>query len=217
LNNKITKNFFYRKFNKNYNSYAYTSVIQHKKLFQNHIASQTFTKKGPIAFLPISEKETSVVYSIKGSNKENVEYQIKKYNLKYEIKKINKINCFELKSCDLRSYYYKNVLAFGDLLHKIHPLAGQGFNMSIRDIKVLLKIINFKIEHGLVLDKSICQEFENQNKHKNLIFSSGIDFVYEFFNLENKIKNKFISKSIKLFGNNSLSNKFFTKFADEGI
>ena len=34
-----------------------------------------------------------------------------------------------------------NILAFGDLLHKIHPLAGQGFNMTIRDIKVLLEII----------------------------------------------------------------------------
>ena len=29
------------------------------------------------------------------------------------------------------SYYKDNILAFGDLLHKVHPLAGQGFNMSI--------------------------------------------------------------------------------------
>ena len=48
----------------------------------------------------------------------------------------------------MRSYYYKNILAFGDLLHKLHPLAGQGFNMSIRDINELSKIIKKK----LVLD-----------------------------------------------------------------
>ena len=57
---------------------------------------------------------------------------------------IKKISNFELKSSDLRSYYYQNILAFGDLLHKIHPLAGQGFNMTVRDIKVLTNIINEK-------------------------------------------------------------------------
>ena len=30
----------------------------------------------------------------------------------------------------------KNILAFGDMLHQIHPLSGQGFNMALRDIKV---------------------------------------------------------------------------------
>ena len=48
---------------------------------------------------------------------------------------------FLFKIFSLRSYHYKNVLAFGDLLHRIHPLAGQGFNMTIRDINILNKII----------------------------------------------------------------------------
>ena len=39
------------------------------KIPKNNIATQTFTKKGPIAFLPISNKETSIVYSIKGEKK----------------------------------------------------------------------------------------------------------------------------------------------------
>ena len=63
---------------------------------------------------------------------------IKKYNFKYEIKKIEKFNSFSLKSINLRNYYHGNFLAFGDVLHKIHPLAGQGFNMTIRDVRVLI-------------------------------------------------------------------------------
>ena len=47
----------------------------------------------------------------------------------------------------MRSYYYKNILAFGDMLHRLHPLAGQGFNMTIRDIKEIYKLIQFKIDH----------------------------------------------------------------------
>ena len=64
----FTKKFFSKKIEKNYNSYAYTSTIIHKKI-KNHTAFQNFTNNGPIAFLPISDTETSVVYSIKSIKK----------------------------------------------------------------------------------------------------------------------------------------------------
>ena len=72
-----------------------------------------------------------------------------RHNFKYEIKKIDNVENFELKSFILRSYYHNNILAFGDLLHRIHPLAGQGFNMTIRDINCLISIIQKKIELNL--------------------------------------------------------------------
>ena len=62
----------------------------------------------------------------------------------------------------LRNYYYKNILSFGDLIHKIHPLAGQGFNMTIRDIKILSKIVQERIDLGLQIDNSIYHIFENK-------------------------------------------------------
>jgi len=116
----------------------------------------------------------------------------------------------------LRSYHHKNILAFGDLLHKIHPLAGQGFNMTIRDIKILLKIIREKLNFGLPLDSSVNYEFQQKIKHKNYIFSSGIDLIYELFNMERKTKNSFLSKSIKTISNYPSINKIFTKLADRG-
>ena len=39
------------------------TIITHEKIL-NNIAVQIFTKKGPLAFLPISDTQTSVVYSI---------------------------------------------------------------------------------------------------------------------------------------------------------
>ena len=217
INNQITKKFFYKKFNKRYHSYAHTAIIEHKKILNNDTASQIFTKKGPIAFLPLSEKQTSVVYSVRGHRNIDFVNLVKKYNIKYKNLKIKNSSSFELKSSNLRSYYYKNILAFGDLLHKLHPLAGQGFNMSIRDIKELLNLIKFKIDHGLDLDNSICVDFEKKTKHKNHLFSNGIDFIYEFFNLESRVENKIFSKSVKFIGKNKIVNKFFTKFADNGI
>ena len=118
---------------------------------------------------------------------------------------------------NLRDYYYGNILAFGDLLHRIHPLAGQGFNMTLRDIKIFSEIIKEKLNLGLPLDKSVNYEFEKKSKHFNYIFSNGIDFIYEFFNLESKTKNKILSKTIKLLGKNSHLNKRFIKIADNGF
>ncbi len=215
-NNSITKKFFYKKLKKKYNSFAHTAIIKHKKI-KNNIASQIFTQKGPLAFLPLSETETSIVYSIKGNKNINLKKLIEKYNFKYSIISFGKTASFELKSSNLRSYHYKNILAFGDLLHRLHPLAGQGFNMTLRDINVLCELIKFRLNCGLELDQSIFHDFEKKTRHKNYIFSSGIDFVYEFFNFESKMKNNILSKSIQLIGKNKFLNKSFEKITNNGF
>ena len=120
-------------------------------------------------------------------------------------------------SVNLRNYYHKNILAFGELIHKIHPLAGQGFNMTIRDIKILLEIIQNKIDLGLPINSSVNQEFQKNTKHRNFIFSNGIDFIYEFFNYEVKIKNNFFINSLKYFGSKNSINNMLKKIADTGL
>ena len=214
--NEITKKFFFKQIKKDYKSFAYISIIKHFKI-ENNKAIQFFTKRGPLAFLPISETETSIVYSVKGSEKFDLEDMIKKYNISYKIKDISNPSKFKLSSSNLRKYYHNNILAFGDLLHKIHPVAGQGFNMILRDIKEIIKLVKSKKENGLNLDKSICIDFEKNVRNKNYLFSNGIDFIYEFFNFENKINNTMLSKTVKYFGKNKNINKIFTKIADNGL
>ncbi len=216
--NPITKKFFNKLITKKYNSVAYTTLIHHEKL-NNNIATQIFTKKGPLAFLPLSNTLTSVVYSLHkklNENSENIKELINKYNFKYKSIKFEKIESFELNSLNLRSYYHHNILAFGDLLHRIHPLAGQGFNMTIRDTKIFVDIICSRIELGLQIDSSLNIEFENTLRHKNFLFSNGIDFIYEFFNFERKTNNKILSKSVQLLAKNPFVNKFFMNVADKG-
>ena len=116
----------------------------------------------------------------------------------------------------LRSYYHEHILAFGDLLHRIHPLAGQGFNMTIRDVKILLEIIVIKQSLGLNLDSSVNYHFEKKLKHKNFIFSNGIDLIYEFFNFERKMNSSLLSKSVQLLNKNFKINKLFINVADKG-
>ncbi len=99
----------------------------------------------------------------------------------------------------------------------MHPLAGQGFNMSVRDIKELLSIINFKTNHGLIIDTSVCADFERKTKHKNYLFSNSIDFIHEFFNLEHQMKTNKLSKAVQFLGQKKLANRIFTKIADNGL
>ena len=219
-NNKISQELFYRKEYKNYNSSAYTTLVNHQKC-KNRTAYQIFTKFGPIAFLPCSNKQTSIVFSIFNKNKNYKEYEIlkliKKYNKKYSIKSFSKIEKFNLKGSVLKNYYYNNILCFGDNIHKIHPLAGQGLNMTLRDIKILSEIIDKKIDLGLCLDQSILKEFENKTKHYNYLFVSSINFIYEFFKFDSMTNNNYSNKIFGLLEKNSLFKKYSINFADKGL
>ena len=89
--------------------------------------------------------------------------------------------------------------------------------MTLRDIKVLTKLIKRRIRNGLNLNSSVCYDFQKEIKHKNYLFSSGVDFIYEFFNFERRFKNKFLSNSIKLLGKSKIFNRTAKKLADIGM
>ena len=111
----------------------------------------------------------------------------------------------------------ENILSFGDSIHRIHPLAGQGFNMTLRDTKVLSKIIQDRIELGLELDFGVYEEFEKKTKHLNYIFATGVDFIHEFFKFDNKSKKKYFNPILKLIGKNKYFNEIAKKYADQGL
>ena len=219
INSDKNSKFNNKKIEKNYNSVAYTGILIHEKKVNNE-AIQIFTKFGPLAFLPLSQTKTSIVFSILNDfkmNESQIFDLIKKYNLNYKIKKINELEKFNLKFFMPRSYLYNNTLFFGDVLHRIHPLAGQGFNMTIRDIKILSSLIDEKIELGLELDESLFYNFQKKTKHLNYIFGIGVDFIYEFFKLDNKTNNLLSNSIFNVLGKNKFFKKYTTLIADKGI
>ncbi len=216
--NFISNKFFTNKIKKNYRSRAYTFIINHSPK-DNDIAIQVFTKFGPLAFLPLSNTKTSIVFSYKGVeiNDEKIVDIFKKYNSFYSFAKINKIENFSLSFEMLRNYTYNNILAFGDLIHRIHPLAGQGFNMTIRDIKIISRLVNDRISLGLPIDISVAEDFQNSTKHLNYLYGKAIDGIYEFFRLDSNINNSISKPVFSILNKNSIFKKYSNILSDKGF
>ena len=218
--NPLFKKYFSNFLSKNYDSIAFTTIIKHSKIEKNNIAEQFFTKYGPLAFLPISKTKTSIVFSIFDKNLKKNRGKIKElimnYNRRYQIKNITDLLEFPINLSLSRNYYYKNVLSFGDALHKIHPLAGQGFNMTLRDTKIISNLIEKNLKLGLNFD-NVLEKFENKRKSSNLVFAMSIDFIHEFFKLLNNYNLKSIDKFFSLMNNSKYIKNKLENFANKGI
>ena len=216
--NFISNKFFTNKIKKNYRSRAYTFLINHPRK-DNNTAIQVFTKFGPLAFLPLSNTKTSVVFSYKGVKIDDKKILniFKKYNSFYAFTKINKIENFSLSFEMLRNYTHSNILAFGDLIHRIHPLAGQGFNMTIRDIKIISKIVNDRMSLGLPIDISVAEDFQSSTKHLNYLYGKAIDGIYEFFRLDSNIDNSISKPVFSILNKNSIFKKYSNILSDKGL
>ena len=178
-----------------------------------------------LTFLPVSKNKTSVVYSIKKQKIQNIntfsqnEFKelIFEYNKNYKIQSVGKFEKFNLNFSLPRKYFENKILAFGDNLHKVHPLAGQGFNMTLRDIKTFIEIITEKKMLGLEINNSIFQEFQYKTKHFNFLFASGIDFINGFFGIENKYFNDLSLRFFNKLNNNKVFKDLFIDYANKGF
>ena len=180
---------------KPYKEKAYVFNLFHKKI-DNKSAMQFFLKDGPLAFLPVSNSETSVIWSIKNNSVNEKIVNNKKDLLKFfnihfkelfkEIILISKLQKYNLNYNFNKLIDSKRILLFGDIANKIHPIAGQGWNMTLRNIFSLIKVIKHSQNLGFEIGNDIfIKEYLNEVNSNNFIFSSLIDGVREIFDIKN--------------------------------
>ena len=137
------------------------------------------------------------------------------------LKKIKSISKLEFKDLTLtvrNKYYRDRILLFGDALHTVHPLAGQGFNMILRDLSSLVKILRNKINLGLDIGSSaVLSEFSKEIKPGNIVYSLGIDLIKNIFSLKNESFKKLRNHMIRKIDKNKLIKNLFFSVADKGV
>ena len=227
-NSNLLNNFFRNTvFKKRYNEIAITTILKHDFL-KNNIARQIFLNNEILALLPISNTKTSIVWSIKKSLFNKYTYKkglflkkkIKFYTKDF-LKKIKFISKIEFKDLNLiirKKYYKDRVLLFGDALHVIHPLAGQGFNMTLRDLTSLEKILKEKISLGLDIGSSdILSEFSNEAKPRNFMYSMGVDVLKSSFSSQYQPYKEFRNKILTNLNKSIIAKDLFLNLADKGF
>ena len=174
-----------------------TSIVMNVKVKTNNHAYQFFTKMGALALLPINDNLASIIWSLE-NNSPVLNYNDKE--ISDEINKIFKNISDQIEIINLQKYklnfeFSKKIISdsivlIGDAAHCLHPIAGQGLNLSIKDILALKN----KIEHfkylGYSLDSSIIlREYEDTRKSDNTIYTFATNYLDEILKSRNFLIN----------------------------
>jgi 2-octaprenyl-6-methoxyphenol hydroxylase len=212
---------------KSYNEDAYVFNLFHEKI-SNNSARQFFLKDGPLAFLPVSSTETSVIWSIK-NNSINKKYVSNKKDLSKffnnhfkelfkEIISISEINKFNLNYSFNELKDSKRTLLFGEIANKIHPIAGQGWNMTLRNIFSLIKVIKYSINLGLEIGNDIfIKKYLNETNLNNLAFATLIDGIRKIFDIKIDSYAAIRKNTLSNLDKNFFIKKNFINIANKGL
>tara|TARA_B100000029_G_scaffold151131_1_gene146257 strand:- start:237 stop:1373 length:1137 start_codon:yes stop_codon:yes gene_type:complete len=199
---------------------AFTSIVQHNFNIIN--SKQYFLKEGPLAILPINKKEFSLVWSVSKNYKLNVTENLireklkKILNLNNEIR-ISKIDFFPISFNFNVNFLKKNVLVLGEGSYNIHPIAGQGFNLILRDIQKLNQEITECLSLGMqIKDSRVLHQFMASRKPENFLFGLSVNFIHKFFR-NNKVTNPIKQMILKDINKLKFLKKLNLKIADTGI
>ncbi len=212
-----------RSIKKDYKEIAITGYVRHN--YKNLNTSQFFLKEGPLAILPFSKDYFSFVWSVKKYFYENNSKKITtlvKNKILEILKSKQDINISNIQSYPIslslrREYHKKNILILGEGLHTIHPVAGQGFNLVLRDIKKLKEIIKYYAGLGISIKNSYAlNDFYNSRKPENIIMSLGVDVTHSFFK-QNKYLDPFKEIIVKNIKNNETLKKFSKIISNQGL
>ena len=167
-------------------------------LSHNSTAYEIFLKSGPLAILPMKERfgknySSSLIWSHNKNFVENLLISTEKnfklvleeqlYSITGSIKKIYSKQAFQLSSHINSKFYSKKIIFIGDAAHSIHPIAGQGWNLGLRDVKNLYKISSGFKDLGLEIGSlSFCKKY-----HDECFYDT-----YRMYNITDKLNNLFI-------------------------
>jgi 2-octaprenylphenol hydroxylase len=173
---------------------ALVTTVKTEKHHQD-TAWQRFLSTGPLAFLPLTEGYSSIVWSTSPDEAKRLT-EIPESEFSLELaqafeNKLGKIEsvagraAFPLRLFETLNYVKPRLALVGDAAHTIHPLAGQGVNLGLADVASLITVIvdalNDKKDIG---DLKVLRRYERWRRADNRSMLVSMDGLKRLFGSE---------------------------------
>lgn len=141
-------------------SYDQTAVVSAvtTELPHQNTAYERFTESGPLALLPAEAARLAVVWTQRTANVERVlawddetfrrELQAAFGERLGRFLGVGKRNAYPLALTRVREHVRPRLALIGNAAHAVHPVAGQGFNLGLRDVAVLAEVLTDAVAAG---------------------------------------------------------------------
>lgn len=169
-----------------YGTHALVTQVKVNRSHQ-HWAYERFSQYGPIAFLPLNEQDFVVVWALPKDEIETVKTMPEEKFLTHLQNQIGDRLGTLIKAGERASYPLSLVLSteqvrrslvlLGNAAHGLHPVAGQGFNLALRDTAVLAEHLNRAIAAGTSpgdLDVLMAYQQQQAKDQRNTILLSDL-------------------------------------------
>jgi 2-octaprenylphenol hydroxylase len=160
-------------------------------------ARQRFLPEGPLAFLPLSSEQDDAYYcSIVWSAIPQYADNLMSLNddefsealaaaFEYQLGSISAVSrrfSFPLRQRHAVDYVKPGLVLVGDAAHTIHPLAGQGVNLGLMDVKALSEELLRSQQRGLNPGSiAVLERYQRRRKGANLTMMAGMEGLKRLF------------------------------------
>ncbi len=180
-----------------YGQTALVAAIDHE-LPHNGIAHQFFMPSGPLAILPLPGNRSSIVWSETDDNARTIAalsdedfLAILRPRFGDFLGKISLAGprfSYPLNLTLARAYAAPRVALIGDAAHGVHPIAGQGLNLGLRDVGALAEIVVEAMRRGEDIGAlDVLERYQGWRRFDSTALALGMDSVNKLFSNRNPI------------------------------
>jgi 2-octaprenyl-6-methoxyphenol hydroxylase len=174
--------------------YRQTALVTNVTTEKPHanVAYERFTGSGPLAFLPMSAGRCAVVWSLPPDQVEPLlalddaaflAALQGRFGMRLgKFFRVGKRAAYPLAFTEVAEHVRPRLVLIGNAAHTVHPVAGQGFNLGLRDVAVLAEVLNASRIAGEDLGAlAVLQRYAAQRRRDVAVISTFTNSLVRVF------------------------------------